>query len=84
MTQALVAQNLRIPSALGSLDAYIGAVNRVPMLTVEEERELAARYRAEEDLEAEGEGTEVTAVRFPPGVKFVQCKAGCRQTDKSK
>ena len=52
MTQALVAQNLRIPSALGSLDAYIGAVNRVPMLTVEEERELAARYRAEEDLEA--------------------------------
>ena len=52
MTQALVARNFPIPSALGSLDAYIGAVNRVPMLTVEEERELAARYRGEEDLEA--------------------------------
>ena len=52
MTQALVAPNFPIPSALGSLDAYIGAVNRVPMLTVEEERELAARYRGEEDLDA--------------------------------
>jgi RNA polymerase sigma-32 factor len=52
MTQAMVAQNLPIPSALGSLDAYIGAVNRVPMLTVEEEQALATRYRGEEDLEA--------------------------------
>jgi RNA polymerase sigma-32 factor len=53
MTQALMALNtLPIPSALGSLDAYIGAVNRVPVLTVEEEQALARRYLLEEDLEA--------------------------------
>ena len=33
-----------VPS-LGNLDAYIGAVNRVPMLTQEEETEFARRLR---------------------------------------
>src|SRR5579872_3939357 len=49
---ALVANNLPIPSALGSLEAYIGAVNRVPVLAVEEEQALAHRFRNEEDLDA--------------------------------
>jgi RNA polymerase sigma-32 factor len=49
---ALVANNLPIPSALGSLEAYIGAVNRVPVLTVEDEQALAHRYRDSEDLDA--------------------------------
>ena len=49
---ALVASNLPIPSALGSLEAYIGAVNRVPVLTVEDEQALAHRFRDEEDLGA--------------------------------
>ena len=49
---ALVANNLPIPSALGSLEAYIGAVNRVPVLTVEDEQALARRFRDGEDLEA--------------------------------
>ena len=49
---ALVANNLPIPSALGSLDAYIGAVNRIPVLTAEEEQSLARRFRDEEDLDA--------------------------------
>ncbi len=52
MNQALVANNLPIPSALGSLDAYIGTVNRIPVLTVEEEQELAHRYIDEQDLSA--------------------------------
>ena len=52
MTTALIANNLPIPSALGSLDAYISAVNRVPVLTVEDEQALARRFREEEDLEA--------------------------------
>ncbi|KFN46702.1 RNA polymerase sigma factor RpoH [Arenimonas metalli] len=51
-TTALIANNLPIPSALGSLDAYISAVNRVPVLTVEEEQDLARRFRDEEDLDA--------------------------------
>jgi len=49
---ALVVNNLPIPSALGSLEAYIGAVNRVPVLTVEDEQALAHRFRDEEDLGA--------------------------------
>ena len=43
--QVLAAANLPIPSALGSLDAYIGAVHRMPMLTLEEEQDLAGRLR---------------------------------------
>ena len=49
---ALVANNLPIPSALGSLEAYIGAVHQIPVLAVEEEQQLARRYRDDEDLDA--------------------------------
>jgi RNA polymerase sigma-32 factor len=52
MSEALVTSNLPIPSVVGSLDAYIGAVHRIPVLSAEEEHELAVRYRDEEDLEA--------------------------------
>jgi RNA polymerase sigma-32 factor len=40
-----------VPS-LGHLDAYISAVNRMPMLTLEEEQEAARRLKANDDLEA--------------------------------
>ena len=49
---ALVANNLPVPSALGSLDAYIGAVHRIPVLSVDDEQELARRFRDEQDLDA--------------------------------
>ena len=49
---ALVPNNLPIPSAIGSLDAYIGAVHQIPVLTVDEEQQLARRYRDAEDLDA--------------------------------
>ena len=52
MSHALVANNLPIPSALGSLDAYIGAVHQIPVLSAEEEQVLARRFRDEEDLDA--------------------------------
>jgi RNA polymerase sigma-32 factor len=51
-TTALVTNNLPIPSALGSLDAYISAVHQIPVLTVEDERALANRYREDENLDA--------------------------------
>ncbi len=41
---------IALPS--GSLETYIQGVNRIPMVTAEEERELAVRYRDENDLEA--------------------------------
>ncbi|MGO4775600.1 RNA polymerase factor sigma-32, partial [Lysobacter sp. 2RAB21] len=49
---ALVANNLPVPSALGSLDAYIGAVHQIPVLTAEDEQALARRFRDGEDLDA--------------------------------
>jgi RNA polymerase sigma-32 factor len=52
MSHALVASNLPIPSALGSLDAYIGAVHQIPVLSAEEEQTLARRFRDQEDLDA--------------------------------
>jgi RNA polymerase sigma-32 factor len=41
-----------VPAGTGSLDAYIQEVNRIPMLTLEEEKDLAYRYREEGDLDA--------------------------------
>jgi RNA polymerase sigma-32 factor len=49
---ALISQNFPIPSALGSLDAYIAAVNSVPVLTAEDEQALARAYRDEDNLDA--------------------------------
>jgi RNA polymerase sigma-32 factor len=40
------------PNSLGSLDHYIQAVNRFPLLTSEQEQALARRWRDSEDLEA--------------------------------
>ena len=43
---------LPIPSNSGSLDGYIQTVNRFPMLTQQEETDLARRFRDHEDLDA--------------------------------
>jgi RNA polymerase sigma-32 factor len=40
--------------ALGNLDAYISAANRLPMLTLEQEQEYARKFRDHQDLEAAG------------------------------
>ena len=42
------------PGSLGNLDAYISAVNRVPLLTADEEIRLARAFRKDGDLEAAG------------------------------
>jgi len=52
MSKALVPSHLLVPAGTGSLDAYIQEVNKIPMLTLEEERDLAYRYREQDDLEA--------------------------------
>ncbi len=39
-------------SSVGSLEGYIQAVNRIPMLTHEEELELATRFHRDSDLDA--------------------------------
>ncbi len=51
---ALVARNgdLALTGAVGSLDAYLDRVSRIAVLTREQERELADRFRRENDLSA--------------------------------
>ena len=46
------AMNLSLPSTAGSLESYMDAVNRIPLLQAEEEQELARRYREDGDLDA--------------------------------
>ncbi|MDB5811434.1 MAG: rpoH [Betaproteobacteria bacterium] len=41
-----------VPSATGSLDSYIQTVNRFPILTQQQETDLARRLRDHEDLDA--------------------------------
>jgi RNA polymerase sigma-32 factor len=41
-----------VPMPAGSLDTYIQTVNRFPLLSLEQEQDLARRYRDTEDLEA--------------------------------
>ena len=45
---------LPVPQSAGSIEAYIKAVNRVPLLSAEDERALATRFREKNDLEAAG------------------------------
>src|SRR6266705_1922569 len=44
--------SMPVPMPTGSLEAYIQTVSRFPILSAEEEQNLARRYRKHEDLEA--------------------------------
>ena len=52
MSKDLVPSHLLVPAGTGSLDAYIQEVNKIPVLTLEEEQDLARRYRDNGELEA--------------------------------
>jgi len=52
MTNQSMALNFPVPSALGSLDQYIQAVNRFPLLTSEQEKNLGTRLQQHNDLDA--------------------------------
>jgi RNA polymerase sigma-32 factor len=53
-TAVAVANPWSVIPSLGNLDAYISAVNRLPMLTPEEEQAFARKLKDENDLEAAG------------------------------
>jgi RNA polymerase sigma-32 factor len=50
MGTSLQLRDLTMP--IGSLDAYVYRVNQIPMLTQEEEQELASLWHANQDVEA--------------------------------
>ena len=55
MTNTAIAPRqaeLLLANPLGSLDHYISAANSIPLLTVDEERDLATRFREANDLDA--------------------------------
>jgi RNA polymerase sigma-32 factor len=52
MNQALTVSGTHLPSPAHGLDAYMQAVSAIPVLTSEQEQELALRLRQEDDLEA--------------------------------
>lgn len=45
-------KKLPVPLVTGSLESYINSVNQIPVLSLEEERDLADRVRDHNDLEA--------------------------------
>jgi RNA polymerase sigma-32 factor len=51
---AVVSRNadLALAGPIGSLDAYLDRVSRIPVLTREEEHDLAVRFRRDDDLNA--------------------------------
>lgn len=52
LTPSSMAAAVSNPGALGSIEAYISAVNRLPMLTQEQEASLGRRLRDDTDLDA--------------------------------
>ena len=52
MSKELVPSHLLAPAGTGSLDSYIQEVNKIPVLSLEEEQSLARRFRDDEDLDA--------------------------------
>ena len=61
-TAALAAPNTAVAALnpwamvppLGNLDAYISAVNRLPMLTLEQEQEFSKKLKEHNDLDSAG------------------------------
>ncbi len=54
MVSPWASRSLTLPP-LGNLDAYISAVNRMPLLTLEEEQSAARRLRDDNDIDAAGQ-----------------------------
>ena len=52
LSNTSLAMAISNPGALGTIEAYVGAVNRVPLLTHEQETELGKRLRDHGDLDA--------------------------------
>ena len=53
-TALAIANPWAVVPSLGNLDAYISAVNRLPLLTPEQEQEYARTFRGNNDIDAAG------------------------------
>ena len=53
-TALAMANPWAVVPSLGNLDAYISAVNRLPLLTLDQEQEYARKFKEHNDIEAAG------------------------------
>ena len=51
-TQMALPMTVPVPMAAGSLEAYIQTASRFPILSAEDEQELARRFRQQGDLDS--------------------------------
>src|SRR4030042_487308 len=70
----------RAPTASSTLDQYLREINRVPLLTVDEERRLACCFRDENDKRA-GHRLVEANLRFVVKVAFEYRSYGLRMAD---
>jgi RNA polymerase sigma-32 factor len=52
MSNPTATLNFPVPSALGTIDQYVTAVNKYPLLTLEQEQELGLRWKYTQDVDA--------------------------------
>ena len=68
-SHALPLGHFQVVLPTGSLEAYIQTVNRFPMLTAEEERALAVRFRSHNDLEAARQTKTTSRLSLTPSAR---------------
>ncbi|HOB03092.1 MAG TPA: sigma-70 family RNA polymerase sigma factor, partial [Casimicrobium huifangae] len=52
MSNPTATLNFPVPSALGTIDQYVTAVNKYPLLTPEQEQELGLRWKYMQDVDS--------------------------------
>ena len=52
MSNPTATLNFPVPSALGTIDQYVTAVNKYPLLTLEQEQEFGMRWKYTQDVDA--------------------------------
>lgn len=80
MTTEATSMALMVPQTSGSIESYIQSVNRIPMLSAEEEKALAERLVNDNDLEA-ARGLIMSHLRFVVHVARSYSGYGLPQAD---
>ena len=71
MSKALVPSHLLVPAGTGNLDAYIQEVYKIPVLTLEEEKELAVQIRQELEAKYDLKAANINAYNWAKIVNAV-------------
>ncbi len=76
------SQSYNLPAANGDLGGYLTQISEIPILTSDEERELAVRLRDQSDIEAARKlADEAEASRFSALQDYVAAELGQLRTE---